>query len=960
MREPKPLLSLILASIIGIAILLALNTGRNAGSTGQGLAENPALQSREDSPQSGSELADLASPPEEGDGTQRAAINQVGASIRGKITSPTEEVAGLQIRLRAALSAGSNLYPFADLSSGENGGFQLQGIPQGRYRIEIYGEPVPAGVHHDWFTLTNGQSLDLGKLYIPTPGSIRGRVIDGQGLTVANQLVYHSHRPGRSTASFNRRLAAGEEGADRSTLTDAEGSFIFARLQPGNHFFLFEGTQYEDHETRAEVAEAQEVDLGNIKLRSGTEIYGRVVGPDGAPMANALVIPKGRMGGLLHRKGVRSSEDGSFHLPGMSRWGSDSIVAQSDGYVDAVQPWDSNQNSIVLQLQHSLSLLGHVEGAGEAKTTITIESSGYGDLPPSVSAMLWRPLPVRSDGSFQVDGLGAGRYEITAAAEGLGTSKEREFDLRAGMAPLVIRLQNYEKINVLVRDEHGKPIAGAQVVSNPEPIYKLGYMSSPVHRSKIYSLLRGDQQGGEKTLTNDEGLAFLRRIAGTDFGVAATKDGYLATGGSFSSKQMPSTLELELLEAASITGRLDEVSGRERYRLGVMMELLPGQATDEERSYYRQSAVVDAEGRFSISGIYPGRYEASIWRRNLTWIDNPAKRPANITPLLPSETDSRGRKIIEMVGGERGTVDLSVPPVGIIRGRVLHMGNPLPGAYVFEMTEDKGWRGLDHEDAHESRPFLRTGEDGRFEFHYVNPGTYRLYARHPDAAVPSEPVKVAISDHALALEQDIVLGAGEVRGQLDLQPLDKRQRSSLTAYLFKRENAGSDPFYHGHHGLPQTSGMKKLKIGEDGKFSFPYLPAGDWVLRIVTRLNQMLYQIPLHTERDQIIDLGIFALPPTVRITMEVEQAGEDQFKGVWINRLYDETKEPVFSRTALLGGSKLELSGITPGRYRAELMKSHGFEDMWSSGLSGERTSKFAEFEVHADGSVSPSKLVF
>src|SRR4030095_3256275 len=85
----------------------------------------------------------------------------------------------------------------------------------------------------------------------------------------------------------------------RATLTDVNGRFTIRNIAPGPYMVFVQAEGYYGASAQADAAtrtkksvrvdEAQQVDVGVLKLVAGAIISGRVSGPDGQPVAGAAV-----------------------------------------------------------------------------------------------------------------------------------------------------------------------------------------------------------------------------------------------------------------------------------------------------------------------------------------------------------------------------------------------------------------------------------------------------------------------------------------------------------------------------------------------------------------------------------------------------------------------------------------------------------------------------------------------
>ena len=160
--------------------------------------------------------------------------------------------------------------------------------------------------------------------------------------------------------------------------------------------------------------------------------------------------------------------------------------------------------------------------------------------------------------------------------------------------------------------------------------------------------------------------------------------------------------------------------------------------------------------------------------------------------------------------------------------------------------------------------------------------------------------------------------------------------------------------------------ISELEVGSDGGFEFPYLPEGDWVLRLVSGWSNILVQRQLHTDRNLAIDLGRLQPPKTVEVEVEielpeVEPEPEGQYFrksfGIWIREPVEGHEQGIFLRTVQVVEGIVKLGALEPGAYEIDLFSGFSF---MSSGISGDSTGAIRSLTVRPDGTVDPGKLSF
>ncbi|HSS48639.1 MAG TPA: carboxypeptidase-like regulatory domain-containing protein, partial [Thermoanaerobaculia bacterium] len=147
---------------------------------------------------------------------------------------------------------------------------------------------------------------------------------------------------------------------DPSGSTAADGSYRLERVAPGEHLIEAYGPEWTkaSHTLVVEPGENR-LDLTLDPEKEKSELRGRVLGPDGAPVAGALVVLRlsDSQGGDVTYTGA----DGSFLLFKQGERGS--IWAKREGYVSSEVDLESRgPGSIELRLERTGAVTGHLLG----------------------------------------------------------------------------------------------------------------------------------------------------------------------------------------------------------------------------------------------------------------------------------------------------------------------------------------------------------------------------------------------------------------------------------------------------------------------------------------------------------------------------------------------------------------------------------------------------------------------
>lgn len=197
--------------------------------------------------------------------------------------------------------------------------------------------------------------------------------------------------------------------ADLRTSTDADGAFRLPDLEPGVHEVRV--TAPGRRAWAGEVTVGEGVSLTSVTLEPlGGAIRGRVLGPDGAPIAGATLTAGGQS--------ARSAADGAFALEGVAP-GPTEVAVSADGYEAAPRTVEVSEGSEVtlelrMQVHHAAQIRGQVlsfDGSPVVGATVRLADT---ELTATTDA----------EGFFAI-GVPPGRYEVVLEAAGHQTQNRR-------------------------------------------------------------------------------------------------------------------------------------------------------------------------------------------------------------------------------------------------------------------------------------------------------------------------------------------------------------------------------------------------------------------------------------------------------------------------------------------------------------------------------------------------------
>ncbi len=368
-----------------------------------------------------------------------------------------------------------------------NGRYQMHGLGS---RLDLYVRAdgyapqslaVPATTDHQDFALVHG-------------GRVTGRFVDERR---APRGDVHA----AVAASFMMRQ--GMEDTDwRRANVAPDGTFVATGLDPHQRYQLYvrgEGIGARTYVLPRLIPEGDTLDVGEIVVRPGGGLEGRVVDDGGAPVGGADVTIRGHnddMRALLgenasngdrpgsrpvtqfeSRRG-RTAADGTFRFAGLSA-GTYALLVRGHGRSRSVEfgPYRVQDGEITSDveavIENGASIAGRVRFAGGR------EAAGLDDLQLAAlkagSRDQW--ARVGGDGRFRFEGIEAGQYTLAAVRCPDGWALAPVPGVPAGATDVEIVLQPAAKIAGRVVDANGEPADANIAVWSP------GVSFSAVHQT---------------------------------------------------------------------------------------------------------------------------------------------------------------------------------------------------------------------------------------------------------------------------------------------------------------------------------------------------------------------------------------------------------------------------------------------------------------------------------------------
>jgi 5-hydroxyisourate hydrolase-like protein (transthyretin family) len=700
-------------------------------------------------------------------------------------------------------SGASRGEPIAGGTSDSEGALRLQSLPSGPLGLEL----ILSGYVTRWLDVElPAGGKDLGPQVLEPGATVSGRVVDERGQGVADADVYASAGPW-----------GGREFGPPAARSDPLGNFAIADRPRQGKIFL---------EARSEgLVMSQPVKVvlpppGPVELRvsraralEGHVLDERSTEPvRGARVSAARVMQRTIGSGNLYfsRGGAEGETDeaGLFRLEALEA-GNYTVTVTASGYkrtqVEATVPEEGQPKVLTVALKHGVAIRGRVVDAQEAPAggLDVYANPAARQTGTATAAMSGGSARTGSDGSFLIEGLETGRYEVLAEDE--TGAQAREMADAGGTEEVVLRLQSPGALDGTVVSSDRTPVAGAKVMTMGPSGMVEGERTTDVRGSFAfeglppgrYMLMASDEKHAsarqqvtvEASRTVQVELAFKPGgvVVGTVRGLSPEElnncqvfsdagiSAYPAADGNFrlegvpvgvsrvtafvlsSTKQRsapvdlkdldtPVSVTLDFSNGITLTGSVRR-EGRPAQGIGVQAQPV-GQGTGS-------GTVTDQDGQFEIKGLDPGQFVVSA-------LDDQGR--TLVSQRVTATTDTR--------------VDLVVPG-GSLAGRVTDAssGSPVAEATVRATPQGEGGQGQ----------VSSTDDAGSFAFHELADGAFVVRAEAPGYS-PGEAQAVVsrgqARDASIALqpEQHLTLivrdADGSIPDQIFLTPMREGQVSA--------------------------------------------------------------------------------------------------------------------------------------------------------------------------------------
>jgi len=288
---------------------------------------------------------------------------------------------------------------------------------------------------------------------------LAGRVVNESGAGIVGAKLVFDCRSD-PLAPLATEVASG-------LVSGVDGAFLALGLYPGD---VFVRVEHVDHMPRSvEFAGLREGEMRmdlSIVLASGIVLHGKVVDPEGAPVAGAkLSITQARPGWSEYAHVLESSADGTFSIAGLSALPMRILGEKSSPNrvlrVD-LSGVDPRAADLVVSLAERYVLKGRV--LDDLGRTVLRYTAGVRRIDANDPTPKPRTIDVKSqDGVFAIDDLAAGPFEVFVYGRGLVFEPARRVEVPYRIDDLVFAVRRPAVVSGRVILADGSPAVRALV-----------------------------------------------------------------------------------------------------------------------------------------------------------------------------------------------------------------------------------------------------------------------------------------------------------------------------------------------------------------------------------------------------------------------------------------------------------------------------------------------------------------
>jgi protocatechuate 3,4-dioxygenase beta subunit len=421
-----------------------------------------------------------------------------------------------------------------------------------------------------------------------------GNVVPGAILTLSDQF----HRPGMELAPGS--LVATSDGG---------GRYIIENIPAGNRTLTIEADGYGNMSFGGLVFRNTDPVERDVVLEIAEMISGRVISKTGQPIEGAEVMAMSYTNSSRASRDVAfTSSDGEFVLDALSP-GQYTIAVRATGFRPGSESRvKTGASGLVIQLSPQATITGKVLADGVPVPEYKVRLRQTYANNPATSAVGQELTFSEADGSFMIDSVQPNTYVVQATAPGYAPSYSDEFQVQIGMPVkgVIVHLTRGGALLGVAIDKNGKRIPRPRVSTHDNTWANTVFDQALGDQFPTNATSRKvtGQADGRFKISGLKGETYQVRVNAPGYCELILQDTYVADGAD------TDLGEVTLMKGGTVSGQVLDATGS--VVPGASVNLRPdGRPDGLPRSY---SARTGADGKYTITGIYPGAYLLSAMR----------------------------------------------------------------------------------------------------------------------------------------------------------------------------------------------------------------------------------------------------------------------------------------------------------------------------------------------------------
>jgi len=540
--------------------------------------------------------------------------------------------------------------------------------------------------------------------------------------------------------------------------------------------------------------EERKPEANTLYLQAGGRIAGRTVGPDGKPLADAIVTATPSDGSLFSmlregRGAQRTDADGKFAFDGVVAGNKYTLRATKEGLGSRDEgpiPIDAgtDRSDLELKLETGAMLAFRLVTAQDVpvkdvEARLQAQGGKRRGMSFSAGEVDRDKIAPQGDGKFLIKALDAGTFDLTLQPPDYADVTREAIKLKSGETTDLgtIRVKESKSIAGKVVDTTGQPIAGASISAMWVDADMRLSRESKTGADGHYRMAGLGDQPLRNVMVRAPGYANATRDAASPGDTAV----------DFTLEKTGSLVGRVLLPggAAPAAFRVQAFPEAKEKQERPGMRIVIGGRPDDDQIF------TDPSGNFRLDGVEPGTVTVT----------------ANADGKAPGRKS--GLKVVPDQATDVGTITLEDGRV--LRGRVVSAKDdaPVPGATV-SVAQPQGFMMTVGRDS--AAGVAISALDGRFEIAGLEPRTYAVDVTQPDYSPNSGRVEIApdadTDDFVVKLSR-----GGTITGLVrDAQ----RQIVPNAGVLLTK--------------IPMGGGPQTVSTGPDGRYTFEKIAPGEYMV----------------------------------------------------------------------------------------------------------------------------------